>query len=287
MMNAPTPNEILAAIRKAASDLAKIPSKREFMAHSGLVEYHVLSHFPSWVEAVRAAGLDIQPGNVKLGPEPLLEDWGRLVRRLRRIPTRMMYRREGSHSPNTFDRHIGPWSAIPGAFRQWAQGKEEWTDVLAMIPPQTDIAIQTVYPSPTTNDEPPPTPVETRPRHTKLGDRPTYGNPIDFRGLRHEPVNESGVVFLFGMVARELGYLVEAVQAGYPDCEAKRQIGPGKWQRVRIEFEYESRNFRDHGHPLNGCDVIVCWRHNWPDCPSHLQVVGLCHILSSLATSDE
>ena len=67
MMRAPTPNEILAAIRKAESDLAKLPSKREFMAHSGMVEYHVLSHFPSWVEAVRAAGLDIQPGNVKLG----------------------------------------------------------------------------------------------------------------------------------------------------------------------------------------------------------------------------
>lgn len=160
------------------------------MAHSGMAEYHVLSHFPSWVEAVRAAGLDIQPANVKLGPEPLLEDWGRLVRRLRRIPTRMTYRREGSHSPNTFDRHIGPWSAIPGAFRQWAHGKEEWTDVLAMIPPQNDVAIQPTRPSSTINDEPPPTPAQLSPRYTKLGDRPTYGNPIDFRGLRHEPVNE-------------------------------------------------------------------------------------------------
>jgi Homing endonuclease associated repeat len=286
-MSAPTQSEVLAAIRKAANDLGRIPSKREFMAHSGLVEYHVLSNFPSWVEAVRAAGLDIQPGNVKLGPEPLLEDWGRLVRRLRRIPTRMTYRREGSHSANTFDKHVGPWSAIPTAFRKWAHGKEEWTDVLAMIPLQADAAIQPAHPSPTTNDEPPSTPEQTRPRHTKLGDRPTYGNPIDFRGLRHEPVNESGVVFLFGMVARELGYLVEAVQAGYPDCEAKRQIGPGKWQRVRIEFEYESRNFRDHGHSPDGCDVIVCWRHNWPDCPSHLQVVELRQVLSGLAASDE
>ena len=35
-----------------------------------------------------------------------------------RIPTRMTYRREGSHSPNTFDKHIGPWSKIPAAFRK-------------------------------------------------------------------------------------------------------------------------------------------------------------------------
>ena len=282
MMSAPTQNKILAAIRKAATDLGKTPSKNAFIAHSGFSEYQVLSHFPSWLEAVRAAGLSIQATNVKLKPETLLEDWGRVVRKLRRIPTQMMYRREGAHDRKGFEKRIGPWSAVPDAFRQWAKGKEEWTDVLAMIPIQSDVAIQPTRASPTINDEPP-----RRPRHTKLDDRPTYGNPIDFRGLRHEPVNESGVVFLFGMVARELGYLVEAVQAGYPDCEAKRQIGPGKWQRVRIEFEFESRNFRDHGHPPDGCDVIVCWRHNWPDCPSHLQVVELCNVISGLAASDE
>ncbi len=78
----------------------------------------------------------------------------------------------------------------------------------------------------------------------RLRGRPIYGHPMDFRGLRHEPVNEQGVVLLFGMVAKELGYIVEAVQSGFPDCEAKRQIGPDRWQRVHLEFEFESRNFR-------------------------------------------
>ena len=67
-----------------------------------------------------------------------------------------------------------------------------------------------------------------RRRYNRLNDRPTHGDPIDFRGLRHEPVNEQGVVLLFGMVAREFGYQVEAVQTAYPDCEAKRQVDPGK-----------------------------------------------------------
>ena len=89
------------------------------------------------------------------------------------------------------------------------------------------------------------------------------------------------------MVARELGYLVESVQAGFPDCEAKRQIGPGKWQRVSIEFEFESRNFVEHGHPSDGCDVIVCWRHNWRECPAHLEVVELSSLIRSLPKSDE
>ena len=97
-------------------------------------------------------------------------------------------------------------------------------------------------------------------------------------------MNEQGVVFLFGMVARELGYMVEAVQSGFPDCEAKRQIGRDKWQRVRIEFEFESRNFLDHGHQLSGCDVIVCWKHNWSECP--LEVVVLSTVIKTLASAE-
>jgi hypothetical protein len=122
-------------------------------------------------------------------------------------------------------------------------------------------------------------------RHPPLHGRPSYGQPMDFRGLRHEPVNEQGVVLLFGMVAKELGYIVEAVQSGFPDCEAKRQIAPQRWQRVHIEFEFESRNFRDHGHPLTGCDIIVCWRHNWPACPPQIEVLELSSLLKSLPSS--
>jgi hypothetical protein len=43
----------------------------------------------------------------------------------------------------------------------------------------------------------------------------------------------------------------------------------------RIEFEYESRNFREHGHPPDGCDMIICWIHNWPECPANLEVIAL------------
>ena len=124
-------------------------------------------------------------------------------------------------------------------------------------------------------------------RHSKLSRRPTYGDPIEFRGLRHAPVNENGVVFLFGMVARELGYSVEAIQIGFPDCEAKRQVGPGKWQRVTIEFEFESRNFADHGHDPTGCDVLVCWNHNWAEAPSELEVVELRRVIVLLSKSEE
>jgi hypothetical protein len=116
-------------------------------------------------------------------------------------------------------------------------------------------------------------------------ERMTYGNPMDIREMRHEPVNEQGVVLLFGMLAKGLGYVVEAAQKEFPDCEAKRRISPQRWERVRIEFEFESKNFRDHGHNASGCDVIVCWRHNWPDCPPRLEVLELTNVVRSVAGS--
>ena len=69
-------------------------------------------------------------------------------------------------------------------------------------------------------------------------------------GLAHEPVNEAGVLYLFGMVAYRLGFVVTRVQSEFPDCEALREIEPGRWQRLLIELEFESRNFP-------GCTVTI------------------------------
>jgi len=281
----PERDEVLNAIRAAAKSLGHPPSRSEFKAASGMTEYQVLKHFPSWREAVRAAGLEPNSTNVPINPEVLLEDWGDFVRSVRRIPTRDQYRRDGTYSPGVFEKRFGPWSAVPSKFREFADGKPEWADVLALLPIEnarshSASSLASAQPASTRS-------LTEGHRHSKLDDRPTYGNPIDFRGLRHEPVNEQGVVFLFGMVARELGYHVEAVQTGYPDCEAKRQVDAGTWQRVRIEFEFESRNFRDHGHPPDGCDVIICWRHNWLECPPHIEVVELSNVIQSLSASEE
>jgi hypothetical protein len=98
-----------------------------------------------------------------------------------------------------------------------------------------------------------------------------YGGLIRFRSLEHAPINEQGVVFLFGMICKDLGYVVEMLKSGFPDCEAKREVRPGIWRRVRIEFEFRSRTFRSHGHDPGQCDVIVCWEDNWPDCPIEVQ----------------
>ena len=55
--------------------------------------------------------------------------------------------------------------------------------------------------------------------------------------------------------------------------------------RVRIEFEYESRNFLTHMHSTSECDLIVCWSHNWLDCP--MEVIELKSLVGKLGLGIE
>lgn len=89
--------------------------------------------------------------------------------------------------------------------------------------------------------------------------------------MDYAPANEQGVVYLFSHLARrKYGLRVERVQAGFPDCIAYQ----GE-KLIKIEFEFKSKNFKTHHHPVKGCDWIVCWEHNWPGVPKSLQVVEL------------
>lgn len=99
-----------------------------------------------------------------------------------------------------------------------------------------------------------------------MGRRSIVGDLINFRGLVYGPVNEMGVVALFAKVCEEMGFIIEEIRAEFPDCIARRQVEKG-WERVAIEFELNSSNFRQHGHDPQGCDLIVCYEHDWETCP--------------------
>lgn len=113
-----------------------------------------------------------------------------------------------------------------------------------------------------------------------MKEKSIVGEPIKFRGLIYSPIRENGVIFLFGMIAEELNIVVEEIKISFPDCIARRYIGHGKWEKVKIEFEYQSRNFELHGHDPEECDIIVCWEDNWSDCP--IEVIELKEIIKNL-----
>jgi len=270
-------DDVIRAIRLASEAGGGNPlTQRQFFASSDIRISDVLRYFPKWSDACHAANAQHDRSRDRIPDGELLADWGEVARRLGRIPSLTEYKVNGRFSRNVFDR-FGLWRDVPSAFAKHFAGRREWKDVLPLAAEPRDA-------NPKRQKRPRPTASlkEAQPWHGKLDNRPVYGDPIDFRGLRHEPVNEQGVVFLFGMVARELGYLVEAIQGGFPDCEAKRQVARGQWQPVRIEFEYASRSFLDHGHDPKKCDVVICWIDNWPDCPDHLEVLALSDVISKL-----
>jgi len=339
-----TREKIISALQAAARELGHAPTTTEFARLSGIHDRSARRYFPTYLEAVRAAGLEPNPAGQRLNSAAILEDWGEVVRKLGYVPTRREYLREGRHGYIVFRNRFQKWSQVPAAFYRFATtGKLEdtWEDVLEKIRrgpiPATGFGkhlrrwreeaqqMETAVDSPAAAPEgnlcgpgpeenlweldnkmarpqvlPPLPPLGRKkcvtaamlavlfagttalsavfPRRA-FSDRPLLGAPMDLPGLAHEPLNEMGVILLFGLVARELGFIVESVRAAFPDCEAKMEIEPGKWQRVRIEFEYESLGFRDHKHDPQKCDLIVCWRHNWKACPANLQVLELRRVL--------
>lgn len=403
--------KILAAIRRAAAELGRSPSRGELRRITGVSHYRVLAEFRTLREAVRAAGLEPNPKGEKISTEDLLSDWKRVAEKLGRRPSRAEYVREGRYSAGALTVRFGSWGKIhhggthpakptPGSSgapgtetRRKAKkiGRELTRKTRINQKPDRfnhkgheetqrgersgDLVIGTSGDHPITRnacvlgtpgdrktksapavtkakewnrqntghlgrDEyvlrgfdrvplaPVPTPLvgmrkvteavaqmvvntlmgsgywplaigswpdgsreltrrsriceeQVAPEITARGlykDRAVMGEPFDRRPMTNAPVNELGVMVLFGMVAAGLGLQVESVQGKFPDCTAKRQVAPGKWQHLRIEFEYESKNFKLHGHDPKGCDMIVCWRHNWKECPEGIEVVELCRM---------
>lgn len=285
-----TNDEVIQAIGECTGKLGRIPTKKEFRQLTGMSEKAVCTRFGSFGKAVRAAGLAPAGPGYLTSDEELLKDWAAVARKLGKLPTKDEYSANSAHSPTPFHARWKWWQRVGAAFEFVARQRgmeEEWADVLEMVRANRATGMERSD-EPVRRGRPAATPerVETgrRAEETKrplLAGRAVYGALLNVPGMAHAPVNEDGVIFAFGLVAYELGFTVLRIQKEFPDCEALWEIQPGRWQRVRIEFEFESRNFARHGHDPAGCDLIVCWRHNWEECPKEIKVVELRRVISS------
>lgn len=289
-----TREEIIAAIQKCARKLGRTPTRAELKKMAGVSLTRVKYLFKGMTLALREAGLKPQGRGHLIPTDELLLEWASVARKLGKLPPMQSYQHVARTTHVPFVRRYGSWLAVPGAFRKFAREKaieKQWKDVLAMIEAAKDVALRKMatcpkyareWPSADGKQETWNPRANEWARRKLLKDRGLAGPPIDLPGLAHEPGNELGVVFVFGALAHKLGFKVLTFRQGFPDCEAMREIRRGIWQRVRIEFEYESRNFQKHGHRRDGCDVIVCWRHNWKGCPKNIQVVELRRLVAKL-----
>jgi hypothetical protein len=263
-----TREEIIHAIQQTAEKLGHTPSQAELARHSTVTRRQVRTAFGTYMQALRECKLLKRGPGKRVEMEPLFKDWAEIVRSLKRTPTVLEYEQYSRYSVSPLRTRFNIWGNVAEGLRQYAQEQEwaaEWADVLEIIATRNDdVAGQEKMSA---------TGLVRSGGHKRMLDRPVYGPPVRRDPLAYGPVNEAGVVFLFGVMAERLGFIVTRMQTEFPDCEAMWEVEEDRWQRVLIEFELESRNFLRHMHEASRCDMIVCWEHNWAECP--LEVVEL------------
>ncbi|HXA86228.1 MAG TPA: hypothetical protein VNZ47_14200 [Candidatus Dormibacteraeota bacterium] len=262
-----TKDEIIAAIQECATKLGHVPSQAEMQREKGISRRTLARQFGNYTKALRACGFDGQGSGFMLSMEELFKEWAGIVRESGEVPSAAEYILHSQHSLTPLRKRFRYWNDVPAGMVQYVieNGLEEqWGDVV-------EVARKYRREGRTGGWRRTPGTLSSNPRI--LNDRPVYGAPFLRTALSFAPVNEMGVVFLFGAMAEKLGFIVTWIGTQYPDVEAFREVAPGRWQRVRIEIEFLSRNFLQHFHDPAGCDLIVCWENNWPDCP--LEVIEL------------
>ncbi|MBA4369375.1 MAG: hypothetical protein C0403_17255 [Desulfobacterium sp.] len=96
------------------------------------------------------------------------------------------------------------------------------------------------------------------------------GGILGVRGIVYAPINEQGVILLFAALCHELGFMIEGIRSAFPDALLRRKNSKGTWNSCRAEFEFKSSSFKYHKHDPKQCDLIICWEHDWQDCPKEV-----------------
>jgi hypothetical protein len=274
-----TKEDIISEIKDVACRLnVKTLRKIEFAQNSDISISSVRYHSTSWTNALIAAGLEIltpDENSKNITDRQTIDDNILLIELLKNYYkhgkiTYSIINSENKFSTKPYTTRWGsPQKALDEALKRANEGiiDVEENEIIIEnnnfdeIPPKIDSETNITTKDFDTN---------RKKRHKEI-----FGQPIDFRGLRFAPINEQGVVYLFGMISNEIGFYIESIRTGFPDCEGKRCFDKKNnlWEHVKIEFEFKSSNFIQHGHNPDECDVIVCWQNDWNDCP--LEVIEL------------
>lgn len=242
-----------------------MPRRSELRESKGITQKMIERNFGSFREAFEAAGLETRGAGYTLTKDQIFDDWARVVRKIGRIPTVVEFQMHNLKTGiRAYRMWFGNWLKVPKGLLKYAEerGLEgEWSDVLEITREHCRKELVTKMKPKTITES------TQVPRINE--EWPLYGAPLATPSLPliYAPRNEAGVLVLFGALALRLGFMILWVGTAFPDVEAIREVQKGLWQRKRIEIEFQSRNFLDHGHDPEGCDLIVCWEDNWRESP--------------------
>jgi len=241
----------IAEMRRVAENLGRdYITQKEFDTLSKLHSCTPIRKFGTWVKALSAAELRVSPHAFETQEVPfknLVADFMKVAQDLGHAPTLIQLSRRSKHGQYLFSKKHGGYPAFKSKVASYLlnQGMS--------IPDWLDIREE---PHKVTSSE---APIRAH----------EHGRILGFRSIAHEPTYEQEVVGLFTLVADELGFEILCLREEFPDCEANRKIpGPRKrYKKCLIEFELRSSDYYRHKHPINGSDLVVCWLHDWTECP--------------------
>ena len=224
-----------------------------------------------WLLALQKAGLHPASGYKRKLPLPELADsFLRVVIETGRVPTIwQMTRRTGLSTSTLGARRFGGYRDFKRrAIEQLVQSKRTMPKYIRRLLDEELASLLAAVPA------------RAEDRSSSTPHR--QGRTLHFRQFIYAPTGEPDVVSLFGAVAEELGFEIVGNRSPFPDCEARRKV-PGRREhfvRCMIEYEYSSSDYRRHRHPATGCDLVVCWKHDWPKCP--VEVLELSQAITKL-----
>src|SRR5579864_1132537 len=131
-----TKEQLMAAIVEVTDKLGHVPSHAELMRSGKVNGRQIVKHFGTYTRALRACNLERSTGGKKLPLEKLFLDWARVVRELKKIPSKAEFAHLGKHSDTPLKTRFGSWGQVPRYLRRYMEENgltEEWKDVMELI----------------------------------------------------------------------------------------------------------------------------------------------------------
>jgi hypothetical protein len=256
----PTREECVSEMKRVAYFLGQsYLTRRLYDMHSNINSQRVDKVFGSWGAALAAAEISLSPHYKREIPlKDLAGNFLSVVKELGKIPTLQQLARRTKPVSDTYSSSV--------RFGGYSRFKQMAIDFVLSSHTSLSPGIRTILEKELEkigNHENMKSPdISIPPPHHQ-------GRTLNFRAFAYAPTCEHDVVQLFGAIAHELDFEIIGNRSAFPDCEARRKIDGGRERYVKclIEYEFSSRDYKKHDHPLEGCDLIVCWEHNWSDCP--------------------
>jgi len=257
----PTRDKIIETLKELDVQSQK-PIGRKALQAKGINQYWIQKLIPEGLTKLKQQlGLKISTQERPLSDDELFKKIDDAVSNSKRI-TWAQLRRETGITDKVFNQRFGKKGifGVISHYRKWLEEHQPESKNIELV----DAYLEDRGKTKNRKSQLVKTDTSTTTTQWVKGAGPEYGATLNFRNLIYEPTTHDCVVFLFGMVSKELGFSIEYIGKEFPDCIAKRSIKGrgGRQQPVRIEFELKSR---DYDHPPEGCDVIVCWENNWKD----------------------